>query len=39
MKNESGAKVANGIYIVQIEMPELGSSKTLKVVVMLEATE
>src|SRR5512141_72053 len=37
MTNESGARVANGIYIVQVDMPELGTSKTLKVVVMLGA--
>jgi hypothetical protein len=36
MKNESGRPVAAGMYIVHIQMPDLGSAKTLKLGILAE---
>ncbi len=36
LKNEQGRSVANGVYVAHIEMPELGVSKILKLVVFPE---
>lgn len=34
LKNEAGLPVASGMYIVYIDMPELGKTKTLKLMVV-----
>jgi hypothetical protein len=36
MKNESGRPVAAGMYLVHIQMPDLGSTKTLKLGILAE---
>ncbi len=36
LKNESGKTVGGGIYIAHVEMPELGATKVLKLVVAPE---
>ncbi|MEZ4764148.1 MAG: hypothetical protein R3C26_13510 [Calditrichia bacterium] len=34
LRNESGLPVASGIYMVHVEMPDLGATKVLKVFVV-----
>jgi len=36
LKNESGRPVASGMYLVYIQMPDLGSTKTLKLGILAE---
>jgi hypothetical protein len=36
LKNQNGLPVASGIYIVHINMPDLGTTKTLKLIVVQE---
>jgi hypothetical protein len=36
MKNDRGSPVASGMYLVFIQMPDLGSTKTLKLGILAE---
>ena len=36
MKNESGRPVATGMYLVHVQMPDLGATKTLKLGILAE---
>ena len=35
--NQSGLPIASGIYIAHIDMPDVGVSKILKLVIVMEA--